>query len=85
MLNQQDTFKVGEWAPEAGRYFCAACDRNSVESVVEVDASQPFPFCPSCKQAGRVEPDQLWIRLKDRDAFRQGHETRWRELWKTKG
>ncbi len=82
MLKQQETFKLGERAPEAGRYFCAACDRQKIDSTIEVDEAQVFPFCATCKEAGRIEPDQLWLRVADREAWRNQQDTRWRELWK---
>ena len=82
MLNQQDSFKLGEWAPATAGYYCVACDRNQVDTTIEVETAQPFPFCPACKEAGREEVDQLWVRVADRDAWRLREKTRWRELWK---
>mgnify|MGYP006267951973 CR=1 FL=1 len=82
MLAQQQSFKLGEWAPEAGKYVCAACDRRTVETVVDLDKAQVFPFCPKCKELGKDEPDQLWLRLGDREAWRRAHATRWREVLK---
>jgi hypothetical protein len=82
MLKQQESFKLGEWTPASGTYYCVACDRRSVESQVVLDEAQPFPFCPKCKEAGRDEVDQLWVRVEDRAVWRQREKTRWRELWK---
>ena len=81
MLQQQETFKLGEWSPARGSFYCATCDRGGVESVVQLDQAQPFPFCASCKAAEREEVDQLWVRVEDRAAWREREKTRWRELW----
>lgn len=81
MLNQQESFKLGEWAPAAGSYYCVACDRRQVETLVAVEAAQPMPFCGACKAASKDEVDQLWVRLEDRDQWRQREKTRWREVW----
>lgn len=82
MLGQQESFKLGEWSPAAGAYYCVPCDRQGVDSTVQLDAAQPLPFCARCKEAGREEVDQLWVRLEDRAAWRERERTRWRELWK---
>lgn len=82
MLSQQETFKLGEWSPEPGRYACIACDRAGRASTLEIDSGQAFPFCPACKDASRQEPDQLWIRERDLPDWRRREQTRWREILK---
>jgi hypothetical protein len=83
MLDQQLSFKVGEQAPQSGSYCCAACDARGAGSAVQIDASHVFPFCATCKEAGKEEPDQLWIRAADRDSWHRRQATRWREMWKS--
>lgn len=83
MLHQQESFKLGESAPDAGDFFCLTCDRKHQESLISLTEAQPFPFCPACKAAGREEVDQLWVRLRDREEWRKREQSRWREYWKS--
>ncbi len=83
MLSQQETFKLGEWSPEAGRYVCLTCDRLGTPTAIDVDDGQAFPFCPACKAANRVEPDQLFVRERDLASLKAREKDRWREIMKT--
>ncbi len=83
MLDQQETFKLGEWAPEETEYFCAACDRHGAGPALTLEKGQVFPFCPRCKDAAQPEVDQLWVRVRDRELWRHQLATRWRELWRS--
>jgi hypothetical protein len=82
MLSQQETFKLGEWSPEAGRFACLACDRVGTGTVIDVDAGEAFPFCPACKAANRAEPDQLFIRAGELAGWKSREQGRWRAIWK---
>ena len=80
MLTQQESFKLGERSPRDDRYFCEACDRAGVETVVEVAEAAAFPFCPACSEAERPEVDQLWVALGRREDYRKARAYRSREV-----